>query len=273
MLATMRLLFATDGSRGASIAEDFLLSLPLSCADEVVVVTSPTVSERESFALLGRCRWRFAARDIPTTTAMRPGNPADVADCLAIERASELIVVGSRGLGQISGALMGSVARTLARNSLTPVLVVRAHRDAPRKILLAIDGSPDARAAVDLIAHLPMPAAARISVLRLDVDASEARQQALVFERARVVLGERIADTDMVDRGHLGEEVLRRALGGSVDLIALGTQGQTEGSGLLRASIADHVLSHAHCAVLVAKTPLRPRFIDARVGVAAVPAL
>jgi nucleotide-binding universal stress UspA family protein len=268
----MRLLFATDGSRGASIAEDFLLSLPLSCADEIVIVTAPTVSERESYALLGRCRWRFAARDVTTTTAMRPGNAAEVADAVALEHASELIVVGSRGLGQISGALMGSVARVLARGSLTPVLVVRARRDAPRKILLAIDGSPDARTAVDLVAHLPMPAVARISLLRLQVDACEERQEALVFEHARAVLGARIADTDLVGRGHLGEEVLRRALTGSVDLIALGAKGQTEGGGLLRASVADHVLSHAHCAVLVAKSPLRPRFVEAHVGALAASA-
>ncbi len=259
----MRLLFATDGSRGASIAEDFLLSLPLSCADEVAIVTSPTVSERESFALLARCRWRFAARDVPTTTAMRSGPPAQVAEAVALERASELIVVGSRGLGQWSGALMGSVARTLARDGVAPVLVVRARREAPHRVLVAVDGSAEARAAVDLLAHLPLPMAARLSLLRVVVPDDDARQAELVVEHARTVLGERVSDWDMVDRGHIGEEVLRRALQTSSDMVVLGTCGQTEGSGLLRASVADHVLSHAHCAVLVAKPPLRARTVEA----------
>lgn len=261
----MRILLATDGSRGASIAEDFLLSLPLSCADEVAVVTSPTVSERESFALLARCRWRFAARDVPTTTAMRSGPPAQIAEAVAIERGSELIVVGSRGLGQWSGTLMGSVARSLARDGVTPVLVVRARRDAPRRVLVAVDGSTEARAAIDLLAHLPMPMAARLAVLRVAAPDEDARQAELVMEHARIVLGERISSWDMADRGHIGEEVLRQALRSSTDMIVLGARGQTEGSGLLRGSVADHVLSHSHCAVLVAKTPLRTRMVEAPV--------
>lgn len=263
----MRILFATDGSRGASIAEDFLLSLPLSCADEVTVVTSPTVSERESFALLARCRWRFAARDVPTTTAMRSGPPAEVAEAVAIERASELIVVGSRGLGQWSGTLMGSVARTLAREALTPVLVVRARRDAPRRVLVAIDGSADARAAVDLLAHLPLPMAARLSLLRVSAADDDSRRSEIVMQHARIVLGERIAEWDIVDRGHIGEEVLRRALQLSVDMIVLGAERQTDSAGLLRGSIADHVLSHAQCAVLIAKPPLRARTIENPIAV------
>lgn len=258
----MRILFATDGSRGASIAEDFLLSLPLSCADEVTIVTSPTVSERESFALLARCRWRFAARDIQATTVMRSGAPVQVAEAVALERASELIAVGSRGLGQWSGTLMGSVARSLARDGIAPVLVVRARREAPRRVLVALDGSTEARAAVELLAHLPLPMAARLTLLRVAAADDDARTADLVMEHARVVLGERLEGSDVADRGHLGEEVLRHALESGSDLIVLGSGHQTQGSGLLRASVTDHVLSHAHCAVLVAKPPLGTRRVE-----------
>lgn len=269
----MRFVFATDGSRGAAIAEDFLLSLPLSCADEVTVVTSPMASERDGYALLARCRWRFAARDIRTATAMRAGPPAELADATAIERGAELIVVGSRGLGQFTGTLMGSVARSLARDAATSVLVVRTRRDAPRHVLLAIDGSAEGRAAVDLIARLPLPGEAKITQLHVVTAASDERQGELVLEHARMVLDGRVLDHDIVDRGHIGEHVLRRALGRGSDLIVLGTRGQTLGTGLLRTSIADHVLSHAPCAVLVAKTPLATRTIEVPAGVTAVPAI
>ena len=268
----MRFLFSTDGSRGAGIAEDFLLSLPLSCADEVTIATAPTNSERDAYALLARCRWRFAARDVPTATTMRAGPAADVADALAIERGAELIVVGSRGLGEITGALMGSVARALTRGSATPVLVVRARRDAPRHVLLAIDGSPEGRAAVDLLAHLPLPSEAHITQLHVATPDADERADALILEHARVTLGPRVSDRDIVDRGHIGEHVLRRALSRNTDLIVLGTKGQTMGTGLLRTSIVDHVLSHAPCAVLVAKTPLLTRTVEMPAGVVAVPA-
>ena len=268
----MRFLFATDGSRGASIAEDFLLSLPISIADEVTVVTAPTSSERDAYALLARCRWRFAARDVPTATTMRAGNAADVADAIAIERGAELIVVGSRGLGEITGTLMGSVARTLARGAATPVLVVRARRDAPRHVLLAIDGSSEGRAAIDMLARLPLPSEAKVTQLHVVTANSDERADALVLEHARVTLAQRVSDRDIVDRGHIGEHVLRRALARNTDLIVLGTKGQTMGTGLLRTSIADHVLSHAPCAVLVAKTPLMTRTVEMPVGVVAAPA-
>ena len=258
----MRFLFATDGSRGASIAEDFLLSLPISCADAVTIVTSPANSERDAYALLARCRWRFAARDVPTATVMRGGPAAEVADATAIERGAELIVVGSRGLGEIAGTLMGSVARALARNAATPVLVVRTRRDAPRHVLLAVDGSPEGRAAVDLLARLPLPSEAKISQLHVVTPNADEREDALVLDHARVTLGSRASDRDIVDRGHIGEHVLRRALARNTDLIVLGTHGQTLGIGLFRTSIADHVLSHAPCAVLVAKTPLGTRMVQ-----------
>lgn len=268
----MRFLFATDGSRGAGIAEDFLLSLPLSCADEVTIVTAPTASERDAYALLARCRWRFAARDVHTATTMRGGGAADVADATAIERGAELIVVGSRGLGQITGALMGSVARTLARGAATSVLVVRARRDAPRHVLLAIDGSPEGRAAIDLLACLPLPSEARVTQLHVVTPDADDRVDEVVMEHARVTLAHRVFDHDVVDRGHIGEEVLHRALSRSSDLIVLGTRGQTAGSGILRTSTADHVLSHAPCAVLVAKMPLAARQVEAPTRAVAIPA-
>ncbi|HEY3218937.1 MAG TPA: universal stress protein [Candidatus Limnocylindria bacterium] len=258
----MRLLFATDGSRGAGVAEDFLLALPLAACDEVTVLTAPTVSERESQALLARCRWRFAARNVPTKTVVRTGDVAVAAEGVALERGAELIVLGSRGLGQLSGTLMGSVARGVARGSL-PVLVVRSRREAPRRVLLAIDGSADARAAVDLLARFPLPMAARIELLEVRSGAADSLRVERLLAEARARLAGRLDRLATIDRCHLGEAVLQRALTPSADLIVLGAEGQTAGAGLMRVSIADHVLSHAHCAVLIGKAPTKPRLVDA----------
>ncbi|HYK99318.1 MAG TPA: universal stress protein [Candidatus Acidoferrales bacterium] len=250
----MRIVFATDGSRGAAVAEDFLFALPLSCADAVVVASAVTAGATEALGLVSRTCRRFAARSIPTTSSLRSGHPADVAEAVAFEQAADLVVIGSRGLGQWSGTLLGSVARTLARDGIMPLLVVRSRRDAPRRVLLAIDGSSDARAAIDLLSRLPLPSSATIAIARVGL-AGDPRV-ALVLERARAVLGERVKDIDLVGEERIGEAVVRRALAGDADLVVLGTQGQTEGD-LLHASVADHVLTHAHCAVLIAKAPVR----------------
>jgi nucleotide-binding universal stress UspA family protein len=49
----------------------------------------------------------------------------------AVYRDADLIVVGSRGLGAVAGALLGSVSRSLAEIAPMPVLVAREHAAAP----------------------------------------------------------------------------------------------------------------------------------------------
>jgi nucleotide-binding universal stress UspA family protein len=55
------------------------------------------------------------------------GEPARAIADLAEELGADLIVVGSRGLGSIHGALVGSVSRGLISRARTPVTIV-AHR-------------------------------------------------------------------------------------------------------------------------------------------------
>jgi nucleotide-binding universal stress UspA family protein len=52
----------------------------------------------------------------------------DVVTCIAdaaVTLEADLLVVGSRGLGSLSGALLGSVSRALVHRSTVPVTVVR----------------------------------------------------------------------------------------------------------------------------------------------------
>ena len=70
-------------------------------------------------------------------------------------------------------------------------------------------------------------------------------------------------DREVTTRGHAAEEILGRARDGGADLIVLGSHGQASG-GLFRGSLADQVLSQAHCAVLLAKAPLSPRLVAER---------
>jgi nucleotide-binding universal stress UspA family protein len=267
----MRILFATDGSRGAGVALDFLLALPLSCADEVTVVSVPTTSDRDAHAVISECRWLLAARQVPVTTLLvRHGPPAEAVESAALERGCELIVIGSRGLGTIAGAILGSVARALARTAPMPVLVVRSRREAPRHVLLAIDDSTDGRSAVDCLLHLPLPQASQIALLHILGAPTGEHPQVDAVEYARTSLAERITEQILIERGHIGDEVLRAAIVRGTDLIVLGSRDQTQGAGLLNTSVADHILAHAHCAVLVAKSPVRPRLVDVRAPADAV---
>jgi nucleotide-binding universal stress UspA family protein len=62
---------------------------------------------------------------------------------------ADVIVCGSRGRGGVARSLLGSTSSSVLSHSALPVLVVpRAPADLNGPVLLAYDGSPDARAAI-----------------------------------------------------------------------------------------------------------------------------
>lgn len=57
--------------------------------------------------------------------------------------AADLVIVGSRGHGLLTGMLMGSTAMALIHHAACPVWVAKPHRyDTPQRILVATDFSP-----------------------------------------------------------------------------------------------------------------------------------
>ena len=54
------------------------------------------------------------------------GVPDEELLALARELGADLVVVGSRGLGAVRGALLGSVSRSILKRATVPVLVVRS---------------------------------------------------------------------------------------------------------------------------------------------------
>ncbi|MFB7471397.1 universal stress protein [Kitasatospora sp. NPDC056184] len=64
-----------------------------------------------------------AEPDVRITESVKPGNAAQA--LLEASRGAALAVVGSRGLGGFTGALLGSVSRHLTEHAPCPVVVVR----------------------------------------------------------------------------------------------------------------------------------------------------
>lgn len=291
----MKMLFATDGSPGSQIALDFLLALPHRPADRVDVVSVPVhqiigagiegygafIAEvmeaeiAEARRAATEAVGRLGARGIETGLRLADGLPAEAILAAARAAKSDLIVVGSRGRGRIAGTILGSTARALARHSPVPVLVVRERRDAPRRIVIAVDGSEDSRAAVAALARLPVPRDAEITLLHVAGERGLAVWPSGPFGdelRATVEREERNAALEMlrmasgllpagtlprldIEHGPVADRVLAYAGAMGADLIVLGSRGATLGGGFVQGSTADRVLSGAHCAVLVARAP------------------
>ncbi len=138
------ILLATDGSENARRATETVIDLigELAHPATVVVVhvaTSPPAQSRlvranfDVHALLEEDARqtvqgtiaRIEAAGLSYTLKVALGEP--VAEIIAATKKekADLIVVGSRGLGAIRGAVMGSVSQKIAQTADCPVMIVR----------------------------------------------------------------------------------------------------------------------------------------------------
>jgi nucleotide-binding universal stress UspA family protein len=292
----LHILFATDGSAGAALALDMLCDLPLRKADRVTVVMHPTfflaarpngeglmsrlaARQRDrARAIVDVALARLIARGIRADALVQDGEDAvDAIVRAAKARAADLVVVGSRGHGAVASLVIGSTARTLAILCPVPVLVVRDRPTAPRRVLLAYDGSPAAHAALALARRLPLPDDATILAVDvipprvwpelgpgsddeiLDLRVRVEREDLMNAER---VIAEAVSPqpggriTAAVDNGPVAETILARARRLPADLVIVGSRGAMGPRRPFWGSTAERITVSAGCPVLIVPEPI-----------------
>ncbi|MCR4400625.1 MAG: universal stress protein [Syntrophomonadaceae bacterium] len=116
---------------GAQVQLLHVISLPAYDYPDMSQVEPAFISQAlESWEALGRQYLEQAlgecqSCDVKTSVELAWGNPAKVIVDTAREGGYDLIVIGSRGLGNLSGLLLGSVSDRVLRTAPCPVLVVR----------------------------------------------------------------------------------------------------------------------------------------------------
>ena len=90
--------------------------------------------------------------DLMVSSELLPGMPREVLE--EISGRTELLVVGTRGLGAVMGVLLGSVSRGILHDAGCPVAVIRSDQHRAGPVLVAYDGSEAAGEAVDRAADL-----------------------------------------------------------------------------------------------------------------------
>ena len=138
-----RVLIATDGSAAASEAVEIGVELARDEGAEAIfvhVVTTADMVALNGFGLMGyvpneETTWDESmldnakavaeGNDVPAGTALLRGDPVVEIARHADAIDADLIVVGSRGHGAFTSALLGSVSRGILSRSTRPVLVVR----------------------------------------------------------------------------------------------------------------------------------------------------
>jgi nucleotide-binding universal stress UspA family protein len=138
-----------------------------------------------------------------------------------------------------------------------------------RKILVGLDGSAGARAALGRAADLALEMGAELHVLSVEehipayagtVDEVEAEErfQYRYLSRAQAEARREMEQIGIrfegeILPGHPAEALARRAAEGGFDLLVIGYTGHSRLSTVLLGSTADRVVEHAPCDVLVVR--------------------
>lgn len=170
---------------------------------------------------------------------------------------SDLIVVGARGQGLLKAMHIGSTAEWLMRCPTTPLVIARSPEPV-RSVLVAVDGSAHARAAVDTLAHLPWIGSCRVDIVAVqdgdDEIRGHARAAADVLEAAGAEVAVHVLDVDPTAITVNPKYRILDAIDElTPDLVALGTHGRTGVARLVVGSVAGAVAHSAACSVLLAR--------------------
>ncbi len=223
---------------------------------------------------------------VPATHAVMRGDVVSGIVARAHEVGADLIVMTSHGRTGLSRAWLGSVADGVIRRSAIPVLMLRATRElvprlgvtAPfRKILVPVDGTPEALSVLDAATSLARSSGARLILLRvvptvplLTTDTSIASVYPTMFpddvataalvndaQRQLANVAHPIVERDgiaveqhVVVAGAVAQTVLDFAIAASVDLIAMSTHSRGA-SRLLIGSMADKITRGSQLPVLL----------------------
>ncbi len=211
-------------------------------------------------------------------TLQETGHPADCIVEVAKREHSDLIVMGSRGMGSFKSLLLGSVSDAVLHHAHCPVLILHGEHDAHKaeglkRILLATDGSEGsskaAHAALSLAQKfetpltvvnvfepfLPLPEMASAEGQSEQThDSLSARVLEVVCQQIRSAAQEYgVVVSVFQERGDPAESLVRFADEHQFDLIVMGSRGLGTFKSLLLGSVSHRIAHHAHCPVLIVR--------------------
>ena len=285
----MRIMVATDGSNGDADAIEWLAHFPLPADASVEVVSAipapifdeailPTPWSRlraETERTLEDARRRLTKRWPSTASQLLYGDARGVLVETARRSATDLIVMGARGLGAVAAFLLGSVSLDVARRAPCSVLVCRGPARPLRTVTIGLDGSVYATDALSFFSGLPLPAELGVRLVGviepLRYPSSALLTEALMTAIAGKEKARRVQMTAVLDDAGHGlkshvRTVTRETLVGSPadvlirdaeradsDLIVVGSRGMGALKRMMLGSVSETVLRHAACPVLIAR--------------------
>ena len=207
------------------------------------------------------------------TTSLTTGMPWDrICTIAKDDPAIDLVVIGTHGRTGMRRVLLGSVAEKVIRHAPCSVLAVRGGRDGTKAfqhVLCAVDFSDSSRYAIDLATKLAAPDGLGLTLFHafdlpvrfsgelspdlvetIDRHAATALEQ-LAAEVRRHTSVPVAVRTRVGSPGAQAISVLEHDV--TYDLAAVGSHGRTGLSRALLGSVAEKIVRHSPCPVIVAR--------------------
>lgn len=196
---------------------------------------------------------------VPSRISLRQGGAAQEILAASEESDSQLVVMASHGRRGLDRWLLGGVTTKVVRRSSRPVLVIPAGLSEPRldSVLVAVDGSECSLRAFEQAkelarrtgAELILYQAVRMSWTGADPDPGMQEAQNFLEDLAQQCEG--VATRVRPYPTDSSPYIVERAEELKADLIVMGSHGRKGLQHLLMGSVAEHVVHHARCPVMV----------------------
>jgi nucleotide-binding universal stress UspA family protein len=301
MNAMMKILVAYDGSDNADAALDDLKNAGVGVAADVLVMSLADVflpppsfksaheralhQLRESEAMAQRASERLKSA-FPNWT-IRQEALADSPAWAVIRKADEwkpdLIVMGARGHSVLGGRLiLGSISQRVLYEARCSVRIARGPREnveSRPRLLIAVDHSPDANAAVDAVCNrhwppetetclltvvdtvmeVPNPSdPSRMKWIEVGDEGNWDEVRDLFAPAAQKLRNAGLHTEVLIERGNPADQIVEAAQSWGADCIFLGAKGTRGIDRLLLGSVSSAVAARAYCSVEVVRPNQKP---------------
>ena len=171
----------------------------------------------------------------------------------------DLVVVGTRGRSELEAFLLGSTSDGLVHHAPCSVLLVRERAgESPEhplgKLLVAVDGSPLSRQAVQVSAEVARRFGSQVLLLHVLEPGRRRSTAARILAEAEAALADCGCPVQTrLAQGRPEEHIVQAAAPEGTDLVALGSRWVGTVQALFMGSVSDRVAHHAPCPVLIVR--------------------
>ena len=186
---------------------------------------------------------------------------------------ADLIIMGSRGLSDIQGFLLGSISRQVASMAPCSVWIVKQPTHKLLHVTLAVDDSKPSRAAAKFLRSYLLPETATVTILSsvespVTDFAAHYLSEAQLAELTKPVMEQATAFVNsvrnafikdgfqvvtQVQMDHVIEAIVKHIEATRDELLVIGSRDLTKSERLHLGSVSESLLRHAPCSVLIVR--------------------